>query len=87
VVAGLVAVHVILPEQLERFREDGDLGVAAVVLRGGGSGMQTNAEKDDHQSEARDGAEQKAALHEKSNWLGGTMIAHAEIFGNAQSVG
>jgi hypothetical protein len=49
--------------------------------------MQTDAEKNDHESEARNGAEQKAALHEKSNWLGGTMIAHAEIFGNAQSVG
>jgi hypothetical protein len=88
VVAGLVAIDVILPEQLDRFRENRDLRVTAVVIPARGVGrIKPDAEKNVEKDEACESAEQKTALHVNSLCADATMIVHAEIFGNAQSVG
>jgi hypothetical protein len=64
VVTRLVAVHVILPEQLDRFRENRNLRVAAVVIRAGGMGrVEPDSEEQVKKNKAREGAKQKAALH------------------------
>ena len=64
VVTRLVAVHVILPEQLDRFRENRNLRVAAIVIAAGGvGGVKPDAEENVEKNQARKGAEQKAALH------------------------
>ena len=86
VVAGLVAIHVILPEQLDRFGENRNLRIPTVVITAGGvRGVEPDAEQNVEEEQARDGAEQKTAFH-LDGLSGPTMIAHTEIFGNAQSV-
>jgi hypothetical protein len=64
VVTRLVAIHVILPEQLNRFRENRNLRVAAIVIPAGGvGGVKPDAEENVKKNKARNGAEQEAALH------------------------
>ena len=64
VVTGLVAVHVILAQKLDGFREDRDLGITAVVIAAGRmGGVEADAEQNVEKDQAREGAEQKAALH------------------------
>ena len=64
VVTRLVPVHVILPEQLDRFRENRNLRVAAIVVPAGGMGrVEPDSEEKVEKNKAREGAKQEAALH------------------------
>jgi hypothetical protein len=87
VVTRFVAIDIILPEELDCFRKDGNLRVTAVVIGRSVGRIEANSEENIEKNETREGAEQKAAFHGKSSCLAATMIVHAEIFGNAQSVG
>ena len=64
VVTRLVPVHIILPKQLDRLRENRNLSVAAIVISAGGMGcVKPDPEEKGKKNKARKGAEQEATLH------------------------
>jgi hypothetical protein len=65
VITDLVAVHVILPDQLHRFRENRDLRISAVVIGVGGSRvMEAQAEQQIENEQTNDRANEQATSHE-----------------------
>jgi hypothetical protein len=65
VITDLAAIHVILPDQLHRFRENRDLRISTVVIRVGGSRvMETQADREIENEQTNDRAKKQATLHE-----------------------
>ena len=66
VVAGLFAIDVILPDELDRFRENRNLRITGIfLLAGRADGVEAEPEQDEDENETGNGDEQEAALH----WL------------------
>src|SRR5439155_24535172 len=64
VITGFVSIDIILPDQLDGFREDRDLRITAVISRVRGPGfMKTQAEKKAAKQKANQRGENKALLH------------------------
>jgi hypothetical protein len=87
VIARLVPIHVILPDQFDRLCENGNLRVTVIFfILSRRRFLRVDARQDAKQQQRNQRQSNNGASHILARIGNNSTIAHSEIFGNAQSV-